>query len=29
MTTPQLDKSYNWEKLEDRWYQHWMDQGYF
>ena len=29
MSTPQLDKTYNWDKLEDRWYQHWLDHGYF
>lgn len=29
MSTAQLDKSYNWDKLEDHWYQHWLDQGYF
>ena len=29
MSTPQLDKSYNWDKLEDRWYHHWLDGGYF
>ena len=29
MSTPPLDKSYNWDQLEDRWYQHWLDQGYF
>ena len=29
MSTPQLDKSYNWDKLEDHWYQHWQNNGYF
>ncbi len=29
MSTPQLDKAYNWDKLEDHWYQHWLDNGYF
>ena len=29
MSTPQLDKTYNWDKLEDHWYQHWLDHGYF
>ena len=29
MTMPQLDKSYNWDELEDKWYQYWLDQGYF
>ena len=29
MSTPQLDKAYNWDKLEDHWYQHWLDNDYF
>ena len=29
MSTPQLDKAYNWDKLEDNWYQHWLDNDYF
>ena len=29
MSTPQLDKTYNWNKLEERWYQHWLDSNYF
>ncbi len=29
MSTQQLDKTYNWDQLEDHWYQHWLDQGYF
>ena len=29
MSTPQLDKTYNWSKLEERWYQHWLDKKYF
>jgi len=29
MSTSQLDKLYNWDKLEDHWYKHWLDQGYF
>lgn len=24
-----LEKLYRWAELEDRWYQHWLDQGYF
>ena len=29
MSTPLLDKTYNWNKLEERWYQHWLDSKYF
>tara|TARA_Y100000588_G_scaffold160479_1_gene174556 strand:+ start:5797 stop:8433 length:2637 start_codon:yes stop_codon:yes gene_type:complete len=29
MSTSQIDKTYNWDKLEDHWYQHWMENGYF
>ena len=29
MSTPKLDKTYNWNKLEERWYQHWLDSNYF
>lgn len=29
MSVPQLDKTYNWDKLEDHWYQHWLNKGYF
>ena len=29
MSTSQLDKLYNWDKLEDHWYKHWLDQRYF
>lgn len=29
MSTPQLEKAYNWDKLEDHWYQHWLDNDYF
>ena len=29
MLTPQLEKAYNWDKLEDHWYQHWLDNDYF
>ena len=29
MSTPLLDKTYNWNKLEERWYQHWLDSNYF
>ena len=29
MSTPQLDKTYNWSKLEERWYQRWLDKKYF
>ena len=29
MSTSQIDKTYNWDKLEDHWYQHWLENGYF
>ena len=29
MSTSQIDKTYNWDKLEDHWYQHWLEKGYF
>ena len=29
MTQPQLDTKYNWDKLEGRWYKHWLDKKYF
>ena len=29
MSKTKLDKSYNWDKLEDHWYQHWLANGYF
>ena len=29
MSAPQLDKTYNWNKLEERWYQHWLNKKYF
>ena len=29
MPKTKLDKSYNWDKLEDHWYQHWIANGYF
>ena len=29
MSTPLLDKTYNWNKLEECWYQHWLDSNYF
>ena len=29
MSKTKLDKSYNWDKLEDHWYQHWLENGYF
>ena len=29
MSKTKLDKSYNWDKLEDHWYQHWLKNGYF
>ena len=29
MSKTKLDKSYNWDELEDHWYQHWLANGYF
>ena len=29
MTESTLSKKYSWESIEDKWYQHWMDAGYF
>ena len=29
MSKTKIDKSYNWDKLEDHWYQHWLANGYF
>ena len=29
MSKVQLDKSYNWDELEDHWYKHWLENGYF
>ena len=29
MTQPQLDTKYNWDKLENRWYEYWMQKKYF
>ena len=29
MSAPLLDKTYNWNKLEERWYQHWLNKKYF
>lgn len=29
MSTSQIDKTYNWDKLEDHWYQYWLKNGYF
>ena len=29
MSKVQLDKSYNWDELEDHWYEHWLENGYF
>ena len=29
MSTPTLEKAYNPENVEDKWYDHWTEQGYF
>ena len=29
MTTPQLDKTYDPKAVEARWYQTWIERGYF
>ncbi len=29
MAVKPLEKLYRWSELEDRWYQHWLKQGYF
>jgi len=29
MSKTKLDKSYNWNELEDHWYQHWLANDYF
>jgi valyl-tRNA synthetase len=29
MSDRYLEKQYNPEKVENRWYTHWMDKGYF
>ena len=29
MAQPQLEKVYDPNRVEDKWYQHWLDQNYF
>ena len=29
MTQTQLEKVYDPNRVEDKWYQHWLDQNYF
>ena len=29
MTDSKLSKQYSWESVEDKWYQHWLNAGYF